>query len=220
MPEKDGAKPLGTIAQRLERVGGRLTAAVLTLLVAGTVGGFALAHSQPSRFHTMAAPARPMRLVVPSLHIRARVVPIVVGANATLTPPADYHEVGWWSRSAKPGSPTGQTLITGHTVHTGGGQMDHLGSIRPGAVIKVVTRHGTMWYREQRVVTYSKARLTHEAGALFAQGRPSNRLVLVTCSGWTGTGYTSNVIAFAKPLGVPNKHAQTHAQKHVKRSRA
>lgn len=216
MAEKDKQAPLGTLVQRLERVGGRLTAGALTLLVAGGIGGVALGHANASsRFHSMAAPARPMRLVVPSLHIRARVVPIVVGADATLTPPANYREVGWWKASAKPGSPTGQTVVTGHTVHTGGGQMDHLGSIRPGAVVKVVTRHGTMWYREQRVVTYSKAQLTRNARALFAQGRPSNRLVLITCSGWTGTSYTSNVVAFAKPLGVPDKSAKKkHSHQH------
>ena len=39
-------------------------------------------------------------------------------------------------------------------------------------------------------------------GEIFGQQRGSNRLVLITCSGWTGSGYTSNVVVFAEPLGV------------------
>jgi hypothetical protein len=28
--------------------------------------------------------------------------------------------------------------------------------------------------------------------------------VLITCTGWTGVDYTSNVIVFAEPLGIRN----------------
>src|SRR5690349_24632386 len=73
------------------------------------------------RYHTLTRPAVPELLLVPSIDLKAPIVPISVDANRVLTPPADVHEVGWWRRSAKPGAATGQTLITGHTVHTGGG---------------------------------------------------------------------------------------------------
>lgn len=111
--------------------------------------------------------------------------------------------------SARPGSPTGRTIITGHTVHTGGGQLDHLGANGQGAIIKVVTPGGTLWYREAEVVVYTKTQVAANAQALFAQdGRP-NRLELVTCTGWTGSYYTSNVFVFAQPVGRP---AITRAQ--------
>jgi hypothetical protein len=82
--------------------------------------------------------------------------------------------------------------------------MDNLGSIQNGAIVKVITRHGTVWYRETQVLVYSKKQVATHAQELFSQDRPHNRLVLITCTGWTGDGYTSNVIVFADPLGVPD----------------
>ena len=29
--------------------------------------------------------------------------------------------------------------------------------------------------------------------------------MLITCTGWTGSSYKSNIIVFADPLGVPDK---------------
>jgi LPXTG-site transpeptidase (sortase) family protein len=150
----------------------------------------------------MAAPAVPTRLVVPALGIRAPVQRIEVNALAVLDPPRNPRDVGWWQRSARPGAGRGQTVLTGHTVHTGGGVMDRLGSMHRGQVVRVRTPHGTMVYRTTRVVTWSKAELGRQAGAIFSQDRRGNRLVLITCSGWTGSGYRDNVVVFARPLGV------------------
>lgn len=205
------ASPLRSALDRLEKTGQALTAVALWLLLGATVGGLVIPNA-PSLaapgYHDLPSAAAPVRLVVPSLHIDAPIVPIEVTADATLDPPSNPQEVGYWKRSAKPGSLTGQTVITGHTVHTGGGQMDHLGSIRQGATIKIVTPAGTMWYRETQVVVYSKAQLSKHAEELFGQHRQHNRLVLITCTGWTGTEYTSNVVVFATPLGVPNTPGQ------------
>jgi LPXTG-site transpeptidase (sortase) family protein len=115
--------------------------------------------------------------------------------------------VGWWQRSARPGATKGQTVLTGHTVHTGGGVMDRLGKLRAGRLVKVVTPKGTMVYRTTRVVTWSKEQLAKRAVEIFAQERPKVRLVLITCSGWTGSYYKSNVVVFATPLGVPARTA-------------
>ncbi|WP_310964363.1 class F sortase [Nocardioides terrisoli] len=198
--------PLRSVLDRLEKTGRTLTAVALWLLLGATVGGLVFP-AEPGiaapGYHDLARPAAPVRLLVPSLHIDAPIVPIEVTGD-TLDPPSNPREVGWWRGSAKPGSFTGQTVITGHTVHTGGGQMDHLGSIKQGGIIKIVTPLDTMWYRETSVVVYSKEQLSRHAQDLFSQKRKHNRLVLITCTGWTGVEYTSNVIVFAKPLGVPN----------------
>ncbi len=143
-----------------------------------------------------------MRLVVPSLKIRAPILPIQVNDQQILDPPRNPRDVGWWQQSARPGAAKGQTVLTGHTVHTGGGVMDHLGKLHRGKLIKVVTPKGTMQYRTTRVVTWSKDELAKRAVAIFAQKRPNPRLVLITCTGWTGSDYTSNIVVFAKPLGV------------------
>src|SRR5690348_4823575 len=92
------------------------------------------------RYHALAHPSVPTLLIVPSISLRSPIVPIGVDAAGVLTPPADVSEVGWWRGSAKPGALTGQTLITGHTVHTGGGVMNRLGDLRPGAVVQVKDR--------------------------------------------------------------------------------
>jgi LPXTG-site transpeptidase (sortase) family protein len=181
--------------------GGLLTA----LLLAGAlvVAVFVMpGKAQPSEFRPMSSPATPIRLVIPSLGIRAKVLPIDVDKQNVLDPPGDVHEVGWWRRSVRPGADHGQTVLTGHTVHTGGGVMNRLGQLKPSNVVRVITPKGTMVYRTTRVLTLTKAQLARRSQELFGQRRTTNRLVLVTCTGWTGKDYTSNTVVLAKPLGV------------------
>ena len=208
---KTRTKSVVSLLDRLERAGRLMTVVALWMLLGATVGGLVFPAGpapKKSDFHALGKELAPVRLVVPSLHIDAPIVPIAV-KNSTLTPPSNFRDVGWWDQSAKIGSATGQTVITGHTVHTGGGEMDNLGSIQTGAVVKVVTKAQTVWYRETQVIVYSKKQLAEHAEELFSQDRPENRLVLITCTGWTGDGYTSNVVVFADPLGVPNKKTVT-----------
>ncbi len=154
----------------------------------------------------MAAPAAPVRLVVPALKLRAPIQPIEVKAGV-LDPPRNPRDVGWWKSSARAGAKQGQTVLTGHTVHTGGGVMDDLGKLRKNQLVKVVTRKGPMVYRTTKVVTWTKDQLAKRSVELFSQDRGDGRLVLITCSQWTGSYYKSNVIVFAEPLGVPDKKA-------------
>jgi LPXTG-site transpeptidase (sortase) family protein len=153
-------------------------------------------------YRPMAAPAAPVRLVVPALRIKAPVLPIQVNAQKVLDPPRDPQDVGWWDRSAQPGATTGQTVMTGHTVHTGGGVMDDLGRLQPGQLVRVVTRAGTMDYSATKVVDLTKAQLARKSVELFGQDRRDGRLVLITCSRWNGHEYLSNTVVFARPLGV------------------
>jgi LPXTG-site transpeptidase (sortase) family protein len=179
----------------------------LLLLGAAIIGVSYLLPSSGSAkgFHPMAGPAQPVRLVVPALEIRAPIKPIEVNDQLVLDPPRNARDIGWWQRSARPGTSRGQTVLTGHTVHTGGGVMDHLGRLHRGQIVKVVTPKGTMVYRTTRVVTWSKDELAERAGRIFGQQRSDERLVLITCSQWTGSTYKSNVVAFAHPLGVRDK---------------
>jgi len=140
----------------------------------------------------------PHHLVVESLGIDAPVVTISMSEDRALDPPADPQRVGWWDGSAKPGAATGQTIVTGHTVHTGGGQLDHLGDLERGAEVML----GKHRYRATEVVTYTKAEVAQNNVELFGQDRPRNRLVLITCDDWTGSEYLTNVFVFAKPIGT------------------
>jgi LPXTG-site transpeptidase (sortase) family protein len=140
---------------------------------------------------------------VGAIRVDARVVPVQVSSDAVLDPPRDYREVGWWDRSAEPGADSGQTVITGHTVHTGGGSMDHVGRLHHGQLVDVVTRSGTMRYAVSDVRVLSQAALARSAPRLFGQGHGAGRLVLVSCTDWNGSSYDSNVVVLARPLGVP-----------------
>lgn len=139
------------------------------------------------------------RLLVSSLHIDAPMRAIETTRGGVLDPPANPHEVGWWKASAPPGASYGQTIVTGHTVHTGGGQMDHLDTIKVGAQIEIVDKGFTVYYTATKVFTLSKADVDLRSQELFGQSSPTNRLVLITCSGWTGHGYLSNVFVYATP---------------------
>ena len=188
----------------------RVTTALLGICVVVVGVGLVLPSSaQPSGtaagYRAMAAPARPVRLIVPSLKIRAPILPIEVNDQRALDPPRNPRDVGWWQRSARPGAKQGQTVLTGHTVHTGGGVMDDLGQLRRGRLVRVVTPKGTMVYRTTKVVTWSKGELAQHAVDIFAQQRGDVRLVLITCSGWTGSYYKDNVVVFARPLGVRDR---------------
>ncbi|MCL2542870.1 MAG: class F sortase [Nocardioidaceae bacterium] len=142
-------------------------------------------------------PARPTELVVPVIGVHADVERLVV-EGTVLTPPADVTEVGWWSGGPRPGSRQGHVLITGHTVHTGGGVFNDLGDLRAGDAVRVGTVKGPMDYRVTRVRYLSVAELAAASGDLFALTGPP-RLVLVTCAGWDGVEYHGNTVVIAKP---------------------
>ena len=155
-----------------------------------------------SPYRALGQPSNPELLIVPEIGLRAPIVPIEVDTEGVLDPPSDVHEVGWWKRSAMPGATDGQTLVTGHTVHTGGGVMNRLGDLRPGALVEIRTPAGIVDYETTKVFVYTKAEVFEHKQELFSQKRDKNRLVLVTCTGWTGHDYTSNIIVFADQLGV------------------
>jgi LPXTG-site transpeptidase (sortase) family protein len=202
------------------RAGG-FTAGLLVLCGLLMAAGYLLpsSGSADDGYHALASPAAPVRLVIPALKVRAPIEPIQVDDQGVLDPPRNPREVGWWKRSARPGATRGQTVLTGHTVHTGGGVMDHLGRLHKGQLVKVVTRKGTMVYRTSKVMTLSKAELARRSVQLFGQQRTDDRLVLITCSGWTGSEYTSNVVVFAEPLGVADAKKAQDQQKSRPKSR-
>jgi LPXTG-site transpeptidase (sortase) family protein len=142
------------------------------------------------------APGVPLRLLVPSLHVDAPVIPISA-PGGVLLPPGDPQTLGWWSAGAQPGAATGGALITGHTVHTGGGAFDDLDTMKPGEVVRVRTPGGILEYAVTDVTVYRKATLARDAQEIFSQTGPG-RLVLITCEDWNGTGYDSNAVVLAE----------------------
>jgi LPXTG-site transpeptidase (sortase) family protein len=152
----------------------------------------------PPRPERLPHAGRPLRLLVPRLHVDAPVVPI--GApGRILVPPGNPQMLGWWDGGAVPGAAHGGALITGHTVHTGGGAFDDLETLRRGDTVRVRTGKGPIRYEVTGVTVYRKASLASDAAKVFRQGGPG-RLVLITCEEWNGTTYLSNAVVFADPV--------------------
>lgn len=136
---------------------------------------------------------KPEHLKLPT--IKAPVVPLTLSRdNSELTPPDDPKVLGWWG--AKAGARHGVTLLVGHTVHTGGGTLDHLEDVPVGAAATVSGVRYTV--TSNRVML--KTALARRAPRLFSQTGPP-RLVVVTCEGydWNTGIYSSNVVLVAKP---------------------
>ena len=156
---------------------------------------------RPSSRERATAPARgtrPAAVVVPSLDVRARVVPIAT-VDGALTPPDDPTSVGWWSGGSRPGADAGAAVLTGHTVHTGGGAFDDLDELADGDRVVVVSDDTGVAYDVATVEVLSRAELARASTSIFARSGPG-RLVLITCEDWDGTAYRSNVVVTARPV--------------------
>lgn len=168
----------------------------------------ALLADEPAPLHPLPHPARPLELTIPALGVQAPVVPLVA-EGSVLTPPGDVSEVGWWEQGRRPGARRGHVLITGHTVHTGGGVFDRLGELRHGDRIKVRTPQGPQWYHVIAVEYLSIEQLADQSAYLFRL-HDWPRLVLVTCAGWDGGDYNGNTVVIARPeLGVAGTPSET-----------
>lgn len=143
-------------------------------------------------------PGLPSLVVIKRLGVSAPVVAIRT-EQGSLTPPGNPRTVGWWSGGALPGASQGSAVITGHTVHDGGGAFDDLELLRGGDLVVVSTSRGTVNYRVTGVTTYRKQAFARRAATVFDQSGPG-RLVLITCEDWTGKVYLSNVVVVAQPM--------------------
>ena len=154
----------------------------------------------PKELRVKTEPGAPERLEVPSLGIAAPIIPI--GApGGVLTPPSDPLTLGWWADGAKPGARLGSALVTGHTVHSGGGAMDDLEQLNDGDRVWMSTDRGRIPYDVRKVVVLGKGKLVEQAERFFDQDVPG-RLVLITCEDWNGVEYLSNVVVTATPAAV------------------
>jgi LPXTG-site transpeptidase (sortase) family protein len=140
---------------------------------------------------------RPESVVVPALGVDAPVSPIAIEGGA-LNPPSDPLSVGWWSGGARPGDSSGAAVVTGHTVHTGGGAFDDLETLVPGDDVVVTAGRDRVAYDVASVRVLTRDELARRSEEIFGRTGPA-RLVLITCEDWDGTAYRSNVVVTARP---------------------
>jgi len=211
---------------RTTRLAGAVAAVVLSLLAgcAGPVGQPAVpgspaeasapvsAHPEPSAVPTVrqGRPARsqrvefvPQRITLPG-RAGAEVQPAAT-VDGVLEVPENVQHVGWWDGSAYAGEPFGTTVIAGHVDSaTGGvGFFARLLRTKIGDVITIEGESHRLRYRVTSVQTVAKQALATDSQAFEQTG--DHRLVLITCTGTFRRdrgGYSSNLVVFAKPLGL------------------
>lgn len=143
------------------------------------------------------APAAPVRFHSDRLGVTVPIRPIEAD-DGVLLPPGDPQQLGWWRSGAMPGAGRGRVLVTGHTVQTGGGAFDDLSRLRLGDVVAERTRAGRHRDRVELTQHLMIEEFADRAPQLLRSTGPE-RLVLVTCDGWDGTGYQGSTVVVAEP---------------------
>ena len=143
------------------------------------------------------AAGTPRVLAVDRLGIEVPVLPIQV-EGGILEPPANPREVGWDVGTAQAGVAYGGTVITGHTVHTGGGALDELDDLEVGDTVVVGTARGRIEYVVRHVLHITKAQMVRRLPKLYRHD-VLGRLVLITCTDWNGVDYDANTVVTARP---------------------
>jgi hypothetical protein len=148
--------------------------------------------------------ALPFRLRIGAVGVDARIEPVGVQADGSMTLPKDVAVVGWYRFGPAPGSAAGAAVIAGHVDARGqgAGALFRLREVGVGDTVEVTRSDGVqVGYRVVGKETIVKQRLPTER--LFARdGVP--RLALITCGGPflpEVSSYRDNVVVVAEPVG-------------------
>ena len=125
--------------------------------------------------------------------------------DGELVVPEDVQNVGWWDASASVNDAFGSTVIAGHvdSATEGLGYFARLLQVEPGDRLTVGGDDHEQTYRVVSVESVTKQALATTSDAFDQTG--DHRLVLITCTGTyrPGTGYDSNLVVVAEPVGSP-----------------
>jgi hypothetical protein len=140
----------------------------------------------------------PVRVELPTLGVRAPVVPVDLDTNGAVAVPAGTSRAGWYDRSPTPGE-VGPSVLVAHVDWAGKlGVFHDIRRLRAGDPVRVVRQDGTVvTFRIDRVAEYAKRSLPTRTvfGPVDHAG-----LRLITCGGEfdRSTGqYLDNVVAYA-----------------------
>jgi sortase (surface protein transpeptidase) len=142
--------------------------------------------------------AEPVRLIIPSIGVRTRLVHLGLTSSGALQVPATTAVAGWYTGSARPGA-IGAAVNAGHIDSVSGpGVFFRLRLLRPGERVYVRQAGGSLAVFDVTAVhSYLKTRFPTEA--VYGPA-PAAELRLITCGGTFdyATGhYLSNVIVYA-----------------------
>ncbi len=148
----------------------------------------------------LAAP--PVRLTIPAIGVRTRLIRLGLTRAGALQVPSSYQIAGWYDRSPRPGA-TGSAIIAGHIDSVAGpGVFYRLASLRRGDRAYVRRADGSLVvFRVTAVRLYRKDRFPTAAVYGPAAGP---QLRLITCGGTFDAAlrsYESNVVVYAVAAG-------------------
>jgi sortase (surface protein transpeptidase) len=148
----------------------------------------------PTRTHV----ARPVRLIIPSIGVRTRLIHLGLTSSGALQVPASTAVAGWYAGSPRPGA-IGAAVIGGHIDSLRGpGVFFRLHLLRRADRVYVRRADGSLAvFTVTSVRSYLKTRFPTEA--VYGPA-PGAELRLITCGGTFdyATGhYLSNVIVYA-----------------------
>lgn len=175
-------------------------------------GGSPAATGKQPAATTSAAPASPtqpprvppVRLRIPAIGVSQDLLRLGLNADKTVQVPtsAQADLPGWYRLGPAPGQ-VGSAVVLGHVDSVRGPAVFYrLRSLVAGDRVKVDLRDGTVaTFKVQRVATYLNEEFP--ARKVYAsRGYPA--LQLVTCGGEYDpeTGYTANVVAYTRLVGI------------------
>lgn len=151
--------------------------------------------------------ARPQRLDIPSMGVRAPVVTSVLDDRGAIEPPpyARAGAVGWYAAGTRPGA-AGAALFVGHVdTQTRPAVFYKLSAVRVGETVRVVRDDGTIAvFTIEDVQVIERDRFdARRAYGTRQSGRAELRLI--TCGGSfdrTDGSYTANVVVSAYLTGT------------------
>ncbi len=123
---------------------------------------------------------KPVRLVIPSIHLDAKIESRGLDAKRNLDTAADPNDAAWYDLGPVPGQP-GNAIINGHVDWwTGSAVFANLSRLRPGDAVEVVRAdgHAVLF----RVTTLQRVGANQRISSLFAPSSAST-LTLITCTG-------------------------------------
>jgi len=146
--------------------------------------------------------AAPVRLTIPAIGVRTRLVRLGLTRAGTLQVPASYQVAGWYDRSPPPGA-TGSAIIAGHIDSVAGpGVFFRLASVHRGDRAYVRRADGSLVvFRVTAVRFYRKDRFPT---AIVYGPAAGPQLRLITCGGTFDPAlrsYESNVVVYAVAAG-------------------
>jgi Sortase domain len=140
----------------------------------------------------------PTALQIPAIGVETRLIRLGLTRAGTLQVPSSTAVAGWYTGSPRPGA-TGAAVIAGHIdSYLGPGIFFRLRELKPGNLIYVRRRHGTLAvFKVTAVRTFLKRKFPT---ADVYGPVPDAQLRLITCGGtfdYSTGHYLSNVIVFA-----------------------